>query len=135
MRSVSVVGGRGDAPPSQHCDCGAVPRFDSLCLRPLAVPRMEHTAESAFPFQRVKRNLNQKQQLTSCVCFRFLSPCSRMSSDTFWSDACLYAQNRPLQARLDALYASCGVTVRRPPLLPLGACSAHACVAVFLVCM
>ena len=23
---------------------------------------MEHTAESAFPFQRVKRNLNQKQQ-------------------------------------------------------------------------
>ena len=96
---------------------------------------MEHTAESAFPFQRVKRNLNQKQQLTSCVCFRFLSPCSRMSSDTFWSDACRNARNRPLPTLLEALYASCGVTVRRPPLLPLGACPAHVCVAGCLVCV
>jgi hypothetical protein len=42
-----------------------------------------------------------------------------MSSPTFWSDACRNAMGRPLQAQLDALYASCGVTVRRPPLLPL----------------
>ena len=96
---------------------------------------MEHTAESAFPFQRVKRNLNQKQQLTSCVCFRFLSPCSRMSSDTFWSDACRNAEKRPLPTVLDAVYASCGVTVIRPPLLPFGACPAHVCVAGCLVCV
>jgi hypothetical protein len=31
-------------PPSQHCACCAVPRVDSLCRRPLAVPRMPHTA-------------------------------------------------------------------------------------------
>ncbi len=59
--------------------------------------------------------LNQQQQQTSCLCFRFLSPCSRMSSNTFWSDACTYARNRPLPALLDAVYASCGATVRRAP--------------------
>ena len=56
------------------------------------------------------------------VCVSALSPpCRRMSSDTFWSDACKNAANRPLPTVLEALYASCGVTVRRPPLLPLGA--------------
>jgi hypothetical protein len=41
------------------------------------------------------------------------NPCSSriMSSKTFWSDACERAMRRPLQ-RLDAAYASCGVTVR-----------------------
>jgi hypothetical protein len=33
-------------------------------------------------------------------------------SRTFWSDACYNAQDKPLQAKLDAAYASCGVTVR-----------------------
>ena len=87
------------------------------------------------PFQRVMRVLHQQQQQTSCPCFRFLSPCSRMSSDTFWSDACRNARNRPLPTLLNALHASCGVTVRRPPLLPLGACPAHVCVAGCLVCV
>jgi hypothetical protein len=36
--------GRGGAPHSQNCACGAVSHFDSLCRRPLAVPRMPHTA-------------------------------------------------------------------------------------------
>jgi hypothetical protein len=71
--------------------------------------------------------------------FRFLSPrpCISMSSPTFWSDACRNAVGRPLQAQLNAVYASCGVTVRvRQPLLqPLGACPAHACVAGCLVCL
>ena len=90
------------------------------------MPRMPcHTRPPAFPFQRVMRVLPQQQQQTSCVCFRFLPPCSRMSSDTFWSDACKNARSRPLPTVLNALYASCGVTVRRPPLLPLGACPAH----------
>jgi hypothetical protein len=77
------------------------------------------------------RVLHQQQQQPSCLCFPFLSPCSPMSSPTFWSDACRNAMGRPLQVQLDAVYASCGVTVRRPPLLPLGACPAHACLAVF----
>ena len=49
------------------------------------------------------------------VCFSAfsLSPCIPMSS-TFWSDACTYAINKPLPTRLEALYASCGATVRRP---------------------
>ena len=85
------------------------------------------------PFQRVMRVLHQQQQQTSCPCFRFLFPlhCSPMSSntDTFWSDACRNARNRPLPTVLVALRASCGATVRRPPLLPLGACPAHVCAA------
>ena len=46
MHSVSVFAGGGLRllPPSQHCACGAMPRFDSLRRRPLAVPRMPHTA-------------------------------------------------------------------------------------------
>jgi hypothetical protein len=94
-----------------------------------------NTRPPAFPFQRAMRVLRQQQLQTSCACFRFLSPCSRMSSDTFWSDACRNAFNRPLPILLEALYASCGVTVRRPPLLPLGACPAHVCVAGCLVCV
>ena len=64
------------------------------------------TPPSAFPFQR-------DRQQTPRLLFRFLSPCIPMSS-TFWSDACTYAINKPLPTRLDALYASCGTTVRRP---------------------
>ena len=48
-----------------------------------------------------------------------------MSSPTFWSDACRNAVGRPLPTLLNALYAVCGVTVRQPPLLPLG-CSPRA---------
>jgi hypothetical protein len=59
--------------------------------------------------------LHQQQRQTSCPCFPFLSPCSPMSSPTFWSDACRNAVGRPLPTLLNAVYASCGVTVRRPP--------------------
>jgi hypothetical protein len=34
-----------------------------------------------------------------------------MSSDAFWSNACLYALGRPLQTQLHAANASCGATV------------------------
>ena len=44
MNAFGSWGRGGDAPHSKHCACGAVPRFDSLCRRRLAVPRMEHTA-------------------------------------------------------------------------------------------
>jgi hypothetical protein len=37
-----------------------------------------------------------------------------MSYNSFWSNACINAENKPLQAVLDAAYASCGVTVRLP---------------------
>ena len=36
-----------------------------------------------------------------------------MSSTSFWSDACKTAEDKPLQTLLNALYASCGATVRR----------------------
>jgi hypothetical protein len=42
-------------------------------------------------------------------------PCSLMSSGSFWSDACSNAVGRPLQALVNAAYASCGVTVRCAP--------------------
>ena len=41
-----------------------------------------------------------------------LSPLQPMSSGFFWADACANALGSPLQTLLDALYASCGVTVR-----------------------
>jgi len=37
-----------------------------------------------------------------------------MSYNSFWSNACISAVNKPLQAVLDAAYASCSVTVRLP---------------------
>ena len=44
-----------------------------------------------------------------------LAPNNRviMSSASFWSDACETAAGKPLQTLLNALYASCGATVRR----------------------
>jgi hypothetical protein len=44
-----------------------------------------------------------------------LESCSNrvMSSASFWSDACKNALDKPLQTLLDALYGSCGATVRR----------------------
>ena len=43
-----------------------------------------------------------------------LAPSNRvMSSASFWSDACKNALDKPLQTLLDALYGSCGATVRR----------------------
>ena len=35
-----------------------------------------------------------------------------MSSASFWSNACKQAMYKPLQTLLDALYGSCGATVR-----------------------
>ena len=58
------------------------------------------------------------------VCFSAFSPSCIPMSSTFWSDACTYAINKPLPTRLEALYASCGATVRRPtPSLVLHAYS------------
>jgi hypothetical protein len=37
-----------------------------------------------------------------------------MPSGSFWTDACEYAENRPLQTSQDALRASGGVTVTLP---------------------
>ena len=36
-----------------------------------------------------------------------------MSSGSFWSNACKNAKGKPLQTLLDAVYGSCGATVRR----------------------
>ena len=36
-----------------------------------------------------------------------------MSSASFWSNACKNAIDKPLATLLDALYGSCGATVRR----------------------
>ena len=103
---------------------------------PLAVPRMEHAA-ARLPFSA--RHARVASAATANVLsvfpLKFLSPCISMSSATFWSDACRNARHRPLPTLLNAVYASCGVTVRRPPLLPLGACPAYVCVAGCLVCM
>ena len=74
MHSVSVVGGGGDASPSQHCACSAEPRFDSLCVGGRSLCHAWNTWPPAFPFQRVMRVLHQQQLQTSCVCFRFIPP-------------------------------------------------------------
>jgi hypothetical protein len=44
-----------------------------------------------------------------------LAPNNRviMSSASFWSHACQNAVDKPLPTLLDALYGSCGATVRR----------------------
>jgi hypothetical protein len=36
-----------------------------------------------------------------------------MSSASFWSEVCNTAKGKPLQTLLNAVYASCGATVRR----------------------
>ena len=41
-----------------------------------------------------------------------IPPCILMSNNSFWSDACNYAKDKPLQTLLRVAYASCGVTVR-----------------------
>jgi hypothetical protein len=113
----SVVWGLMRLPPSVAL---AVPCLAFIrCVGGRSLCPAWNTRPTAFPFQRAVRVLHRQQQQTSCLCFRFLSPCSPMSSPTFWSDACRNAVGRPLQAQLDAVYASCGVTVSRPPLLPL----------------
>jgi hypothetical protein len=42
-----------------------------------------------------------------------------MSSGSFWSDACSNAKGRPLQTLLNAVYASCGATVKNERALLL----------------
>jgi hypothetical protein len=123
--------------PALRLRCHAVPRIDSMCRWPLVVPRMEHTAPrlpfSAQDARVVSASTGNVSKHSSFLCFRFVSSCSRMFSATFWSDACRNAEKRPLPTLLVALYASCGATVRRPPLLLLGARPAHICVADCLV--
>ncbi len=72
----------------------------------------EHT--SARPFHIIATTAPHARR---CIHGRFtycisIPSCSLMTSSTFWSDACYHARGRPLQAMLDAAYASCGVTVR-----------------------
>jgi hypothetical protein len=57
-------------------------------------------------------------KLQHCTHFLFsaslkLPPSRIMSSGSFWSNACKNAKGKPLQTLLDALYGSCGATVRR----------------------
>jgi hypothetical protein len=49
-----------------------------------------------------------------------------LSSASFWSDACKYAEGRPLQTLLNAAYASGGLTVSRAraSLVALSDCNA-----------
>ncbi len=54
-------------------------------------------------------------------------PCSLMSSGSLWSDACSNAVGRPLQAKLNAAYASCGVTVRCTPAVVAAAAPDAVC--------
>ncbi len=67
----------------RHCLIAAV-------LRPLPVQRLFETSPSGSS-----------------------SSSSSMSSASFWSDACETAKGKPLETLLNALYASCGATVRR----------------------
>ena len=77
-------------------------------------------ASPSEPFNALQLPAAPPQQLPNTI----VKPCSKPSpsptplqpmtseSRTFWSDACYHAQDKPLQAKLDAAYASCGVTVR-----------------------
>jgi hypothetical protein len=62
-------------PPSQHCACNAVPCFVVLVGLVRSPCPARNTRPLAFPFQRAMRVLHPRQQQTSCLCFRFLSPC------------------------------------------------------------
>ena len=80
--------------------CSLPPRTPASC-----------TLSNALPFStRACSRLRNHQAL--CCFYRSLPPCSLMSSGFSWADACANARERPLQTLLDALYASCGVTVR-----------------------
>ena len=97
---------------------------------------MAHCTVTAALQRRFQRVISSHSNCLVCVsAFSPPGPCSRMPSDTFWSDACRNAFNRPVPTRLDALRSSCGVTVRQLPLLPLGAYPAHVCVAGCFVCV
>jgi hypothetical protein len=54
-----------------------------------------------------------------------------MSSASFWSDACKYAEGRPLQALLDAAHANFGLLVRQSPA---AAAAAAAAAALYVAC-
>ena len=65
---------------------------------------------------------HQISTVVNTTCFKYYIPhlpCSHMTSEsrTIWSDACSAAEGRPLQAQLNATYASCGVTVRCAPVV------------------
>jgi hypothetical protein len=75
--------------------CRRTPRGPSLFKIPLPIATVHH-----------------RHRLLNC-CIH--TPTPLMSSDSFWSDACNRAIQRPLQELLDATYASCIVTVSAPP--------------------
>jgi len=53
---------------------------------------------------RITQRFHQQLSPIPWICFHVMS---------FWSEACEFATSKSLQTRLDAAYASCGVTVRR----------------------
>jgi hypothetical protein len=48
-----------------------------------------------------------------------------MSAENFWSDACTFARDKPLQTQLDAAYASGSVTVREDAAAATATCRSH----------
>ena len=54
-----------------------------------------------------------------------------MSSAAFWSDACNYAEGKPLQTQVDAAHASCGLLVRQSPAAAAAAAAAAAVAALY----
>jgi hypothetical protein len=56
--------------------------------------------------------LHQRARFSSAS-LKLASNSRVMSSASFWSNACKNAVDKPLQTKLDAVYASCGATVRR----------------------
>jgi hypothetical protein len=90
------------SPPTMPCE---------INRRSPAVQRAKH-----------QRGCTSLRHCGHCLCIAALkfSPALRssssrniMSSASFWSEACETAMNEPLQTLLNAVYASCGATVRR----------------------
>ncbi len=88
-----------------------LPRAAIEPLASLLPPLQPAPSATPCPFQRVHAAASATIK-PSAVSTALSPPCSLMSSGFSWASACANAYGRPLQTLLDALYASCGVTVR-----------------------
>ena len=100
-------------------------RFCRLRLAPSliaqhTIPDCHQRAPSRFDEQLHSRRRHKKKSaalrpLPVQHLFEAFPSCRRsiMSSGSFWSKACQNAFDKPLQTLLDAVYGSCGATVRR----------------------
>ena len=91
--------------PRPCCAQGALGACNELGISPIQLqePTLKTCANYDTNSQRIA-------PLTTCCMTNVTIPLS----DTWWSQQCLTATRKPMQAKLNAAYGSCGVTVSRP---------------------